>query len=132
MVASMITGAALLLFGVAKRTAVNGKAEVRDLRAKIQDLEQKTAELQSELKDLQNRPPSLLATPGQAPVPVTRPVKSSFPHPQVPPGWVPFEFNGMTYYLTPLGHAPQLSMSAAKSPLNNLKLEPAPAKAWLR
>ena len=118
-VASMIAGAALLLFGVANQRAVNGKAEVRDLRAKIQHLEQKTAELQNELKDLQNRPPSLLAVPGPSPVPVTPPVKSALPHPQVPSGWVPFEFNGMTYYLTPLGHAPQLSMSEAKSPLNN-------------
>jgi len=119
-VASMITGAALLLFGVANRTVVNGKAgkaELRDLNAKIQHLEQKTAELQSELKDLQNRPQSSVAVPGPSPVPVTPPVKSSFPHPQVPPGWVPFEFNGMTYYLTPLGHATQLSMSEAKSPL---------------
>jgi len=121
-VASMIAGAALLLFGVANQRAVNGKAgkaELRDLNAKIQLLEQKTAELQNELKDLQNRPPSLLAVPGPSPVPVTPPVKSALPHPQVPSGWVPFEFNGMTYYLTPLGHAPQLSMSEAKSPLNN-------------
>ena len=36
------------------------------------------------------------------PLPLANP-----PAQKLPPGWQPHEFNGMTYYMVPLAHAPQ-------------------------
>jgi hypothetical protein len=48
------------------------------------------------------------ADPGKVFAPLTNPAS---PKPEIPPGWVPFEFNGLTYYYTPLSASPQVSVN---------------------
>jgi hypothetical protein len=52
-------------------------------------------------------PPGQWITPPKAPLPLRLPPVLIQPTPrQVPPGWVPKEFNGMRFYVIPIDPAP--------------------------
>jgi hypothetical protein len=76
------------------------------LRAKVTAQSDEIQKLRAELKELKaQRQMKVLVVPQppNAPqvVPAPGAVKDNFG--RVPPNWIPREFNGMTYYLIPLG-----------------------------
>jgi hypothetical protein len=76
------------------------RAELKALTAKVEQLERNTAALQKELSDFRQRSKPLAALPHEILMtPATAPPAGRT---EIPPGWKPFEFNGMTYYITPL------------------------------
>jgi len=90
----------------------------QELNAKIERLEQKIAALQRELSDIRARPPQTVFVTRER---IAEGIGSVIPavpaaalKPEVPPGWKPFEFNGLTYYLTPLGEIPRVALNSGK------------------
>lgn len=89
----------------------NNNQQIEELNARIARVEQKAAALRTELDQVRRQPQSVIFTPATnfAPRVVTQPESRG-----VPPSWKPFEFNGRTYYFTPLGEKAELSMAPAK------------------
>ena len=101
-VACVTVGVVFLVAPRPNQRSTPEETELKALRAQVEKLEQTTAKLQRELGDMRGRPQvQVLAPENPIMVPSGMPPKSGS---QVPPGWKPFEFNGMTYYLTPLKH----------------------------
>ena len=127
-------GLALFLAITAFLEAQRDKATFKVLMAKVERLESSRVELQQELSELRSKgqtgafPPNhlLVAPPALAkepkatlpryllPVPRANPSPTPKSVPGIPPGWQPFEFNGLTYYITPLAASPELSMNHVK------------------
>ncbi len=69
------------------------RAQVKEQAAEIRSLREKVEELQARSRDYRK---VLVAPPQAAPNPAGVGAQ------QVPPGWIPREFNGTTYYVVPL------------------------------
>lgn len=109
--ASLVIAVALMLMRQPAPSQTDNGQELRELRSKIAQLETKTAAVQKELDQVHKQTPRLIYTPvkesiSQAPTAVARE--------QIPPGWKAHEFNGLTYYFTPLGQGSEVSMAPAK------------------
>lgn len=82
------------------------------LKAKVERLERKTADLQKEIAELreqQQRLSTVSQNSSVAPLLV-----NPSPKAEIPSGWSPREFNGLTYYLVPLGQDTQHANGGAK------------------
>jgi len=76
------------------------EAEIAALREKLAQQADEIRRLEAKVKDLEAKQNlKLLFTPPQI---VPAPGVPGRPGNEVPPNWVPKEFNGMTYYLIPL------------------------------
>jgi hypothetical protein len=98
------------------RAAAAGNSAAADdkLKAEVDRLRRSVASLQAQLDEAQKN--SGLFWPGRMvqngvgsnnfePIPTVPVMPGSQAPAEMPPGWVPFEFNGMTYYRIPLADA---------------------------
>src|SRR5882724_486780 len=108
--ASLIIATALVFARHPAQTKSDNGQQLRELKSQIDRLETKAAALQKELDQLRKQTPAVIYTPANQLIP---PTTGSEPQ-QIPPGWKPFEFNGLTYYLTPLAHEAEVSMIPTK------------------
>jgi len=109
LVGSLIISATLLISRFPARNLGDNSAQLKELRARVGQLETKAAALQKDLDQVHKSTPNVVylkANQSVSPAPTV-----SAPR-QIPPGWKPFEFNGMTYYFTPLGNGTELSAPA--------------------
>ncbi len=85
--------------------------QLKELRTRITQLETKATALERELEQVRKEPAKVIYTTANqlSPPPATVVARE-----QVPPGWKPFEFNGLTYYLTPLHAEAEVSLAPAK------------------
>jgi hypothetical protein len=118
--ASLVIAATLMSARHPAAPQTDNSQELRELRTRIAQIEAKTAAVQKELGQVHKQIPTLIYTPvnessSQAPAAVARE--------QIPPGWKAHEFNGLTYYFTPLGQGTEISMSPAQ-PSETLLVEP--------
>jgi hypothetical protein len=106
---SLLISAALLIARFPTGNQGDNSAQLKELRARVGQLETKAAALQKELDQVHKSTPNVVylkANQPDSPAPTV-------PAPeQIPTGWKPFEFNGMTYYFTPLGNGIQHSAPA--------------------
>lgn len=113
--ASLIIAAALLWPRNPAPSRSNNGKQLQELQNRISQLENKAASLEKELGRVRDQSPkqspTVIYTPASEAVPAvtTEPVPA-----KIPPGWKPFEFNGMTYYFTPLGQGREVSVAAGK------------------
>jgi hypothetical protein len=92
----------------------NGGAQLQELRNRISQLESKAAALEKELGEVRKKPqptPTVIYTPANEVIPS---VTTSPTPEQIPPGWKPFGFNGITYYFTPLGQGMKTTIADAR------------------
>jgi outer membrane murein-binding lipoprotein Lpp len=95
-----VTLAAFLLLMAQAQRIDRAQAELKALRAKVERLERDTTAFQSKSSNDREHPRTLITLPGETLMaPSSLPLA---PGTKIPPGWKPFEFNGLTYYLTPL------------------------------
>jgi hypothetical protein len=120
--ASLIIAAAMVSARHPAQTQSDNGQQLKELKAQVGRLETKAAALQKELDQLHNQTPKVIYTLANQLIP---PANTKPDLPEIPPGWKPFEFNGITYYLTPLAHEAEISMLPAKQtgiPVESLKL----------
>jgi TolA-binding protein len=120
--ASLIIAAALVSARHPAQTQTDNGQQLKELKAQVGRLETKAAALQKELNELHKQTPTVIYTPANQLIPATT---TESERPEIPPGWKPFEFNGITYYLTPLAHEAEVSMLPTKQtgiPVESLKL----------
>jgi hypothetical protein len=109
--ASLVIAAALVFARhAAQRQSDNGQ-QLKELKARIGRLETKTAALQKELDQAHKQTSTVIYMPANELIP---PASTSSAPSRIPPGWKPYEFNGLTYYFTPLGQGTEVSMTPAK------------------
>jgi|SRR5882724_4563961 len=113
---SLIIVVALAWPGHSATSRSNNGEQLKALQNRISQLETKAASLEKELERLQKQAtkqmPTVIYTPANEVVPSI--ITGQAPA-QTPPGWKPFEFNGMTYYFAPLGQKTEVSMSPLKA-----------------
>jgi hypothetical protein len=109
--ASLIVAAALVFARHPAQTQTGNGQQLKELKSQVGRLETKAAALQKELDQLHKQTPTVIYTPANQLIP---PAKTKSALPEIPPGWKPFDFNGVTYYLTPLAHEAEVSMLPTK------------------
>ena len=110
--ASLIIAAALVFARRPAQTQSDNGQKLEELKAQVGRLETKAAALQKELDQLHKQTPTVIYTPANQLIPPATTTESE--PSEIPPGWKPFEFNGITYYLTPLAHEAEVSMLPTK------------------
>lgn len=106
-------GIAVALVLVRHRAPVqneNGE-QLKELRSRITQLETKATALERELEQVRKEPARVIYTTANQ---VGAPPATTVAREQIPAGWKPFEFNGQTYYLTPLRAEAEVSLAPAK------------------
>jgi hypothetical protein len=106
----MIAGVLVFARHAAQSQSDNGQ-QLKELKARIGHLETEAARLQKELDRVHKQTSTVIYMPANE---LISPASTSSAPPQIPPGWKPYEFNGLTYYFTPLGQGTEVSMTPAK------------------
>jgi hypothetical protein len=109
--ASLVIAGALVFARHPARSQSDYSAQLNELKARTGDLENKAGALQNELDQVRKRTPTVIFTPANQ---LTPPATTGPKPRQIPPGWKTYEFNGLTYYFTPLGQGTEVSMTPAK------------------
>jgi hypothetical protein len=109
--ASLLIAAALVFARRPAQPQSDNGQQLKEFKAQISRLEIKAASLQKELDQLRKQTPAPIYTPANQLIP---PATTGSEPLQIPLGSKPFEFNGVTYYFTPLGHKPEVSMIPTK------------------
>jgi hypothetical protein len=108
---SLIIAAALVFARQRVRGQSDNSEQWKELKTRIAHLETKAAALQQKLDQVHKQTPTVIYTPANQIFP---PATTGSAPVKTPPGWKPFEFNGLTYYLTPLGQGTEVSMAPAR------------------
>jgi len=97
-----------------------GEKKLQDLSQRLQRVQQEAASKGSQWRDVEvagqqgQQLFDFLGNLGQTGKVVTPLIIPESRKPELPPGWVPFKFNGLTYYYTPLSGSPLVSVNNAR------------------
>jgi outer membrane murein-binding lipoprotein Lpp len=109
--ASFAIAAALVLVRRPEPVQNESSQQLKELRARIAQLETKATALQREMDQVRKEPAKVIYTSANE---LSSPPGTAVAREQVPPGWKPHEFNGMTYYFTLLGEKAEISLAPTK------------------
>jgi hypothetical protein len=102
--AAIGVGTVLLVLSRTGTAARHSDKEWNELNAKVERLEQTTTRLQKELDEARKPVPNVATQPAEI-MRLPAAANLTATAPQMPAGSMPFMFNGVTYYLTPLAQA---------------------------